>query len=386
MKPVRVVRSKHPRYEWEVIWYEGGRMLRRYFVRRDEADALRRQVEDVLGKVPAGTALASPEEMRGVIRARELGVSLLGAVEFFAASGRAGVAEVTVSEAVDARLEAMALEWAGRESQHFEEVSRALRSLAAFSGSRPLAAFSAEEARRWVYGTPARSRSALKKRRDWLKAFLEYARAPGRRWVLDNVAESVALPPVTASEEIAILTPEQARDYLKACAGVSEALLAFEAVLLFAGIRRAEAGRLGWEDVYLDRGFIEVGKRRAKTRTRRLVDIQPALRRVLEAATVRSGSLMPANYERLRDRAQKAAGWRGKKFFPPKPDPSAPEWPANVLRHSFVSYHLAAFEEPAKTALQAGHDEAMLFAHYREVVTREQAAEFWAIRVIPECG
>jgi len=55
-------------------------------------------------------------------------------------------------------------------------------------------------------------------------------------------------------------------------------------------------------------------------------------------------------------------------------------WPSNVTRHSFVSYHLAHFGSAAKTALEAGHSEAMLFAHYRELVTPEAAAEFWAIR------
>jgi hypothetical protein len=59
---------------------------------------------------------------------------------------------------------------------------------------------------------------------------------------------------------------------------------------------------------------------------------------------------------------------------------SGAPWPANVTRHSFVSYHLAAFENAGKTALEAGHSEAMLFAHYRAVVTETTALEFWALR------
>lgn len=45
-----------------------------------------------------------------------------------------------------------------------------------------------------------------------------------------------------------------------------------------------------------------------------------------------------------------------------------------------MSYHLAAFESAAKTALEAGHSEQMLFNHYRAVVTQETALEFWSIR------
>ena len=54
--------------------------------------------------------------------------------------------------------------------------------------------------------------------------------------------------------------------------------------------------------------------------------------------------------------------------------------PQTGPRHSLVSYHLAHFGSAAKTALEAGHSEAMLFAHYQELVTPEAAAEYWAIR------
>ena len=55
-------------------------------------------------------------------------------------------------------------------------------------------------------------------------------------------------------------------------------------------------------------------------------------------------------------------------------------WEHNVTRHSFVSYHLAEFQNAGKTALESGHSEAMLFKHYRALVTPTAAAEFWAIR------
>lgn len=55
------------------------------------------------------------------------------------------------------------------------------------------------------------------------------------------------------------------------------------------------------------------------------------------------------------------------------------DWPHNATRHSFCSYHLAHFRKPSETAMEAGHSEAMLFKHYREVVTREAAAAYWAV-------
>ena len=59
--------------------------------------------------------------------------------------------------------------------------------------------------------------------------------------------------------------------------------------------------------------------------------------------------------------------------------PTPVPWPHNATRHSFVSYHLSHFQSAAKTALEAGHSEAMLFGHYRELVTEQDAAEFWSL-------
>ena len=58
---------------------------------------------------------------------------------------------------------------------------------------------------------------------------------------------------------------------------------------------------------------------------------------------------------------------------------SGRELPPNAARHSFCSYHLAAGGSAARTALEAGHAEAVLFSHYRETVTAEAARDYWAV-------
>lgn len=55
-------------------------------------------------------------------------------------------------------------------------------------------------------------------------------------------------------------------------------------------------------------------------------------------------------------------------------------WPHDCLRHSFASYHLAMWKSPDQTAHEMGHrSTAMLYAHYRELVTVEDAAAFWSV-------
>jgi hypothetical protein len=62
------------------------------------------------------------------------------------------------------------------------------------------------------------------------------------------------------------------------------------------------------------------------------------------------------------------------------------EWPHNALRHSFASYRLAATQDAPRVALELGHSGSpqLVFSHYREVVTPEDAERYWQIRPATE--
>ena len=56
------------------------------------------------------------------------------------------------------------------------------------------------------------------------------------------------------------------------------------------------------------------------------------------------------------------------------------DFPRNTLRHSFASYHLALHHDAAKAALEIGHNTTdILFRHYRELVTPEDARDWFMI-------
>jgi len=50
-------------------------------------------------------------------------------------------------------------------------------------------------------------------------------------------------------------------------------------------------------------------------------------------------------------------------------------WKHNALRHSFISYT----QDVAKVSLEAGNSPKMIFKHYRELVTNEEARAWFAI-------
>lgn len=162
------------------------------------------------------------------------------------------------------------------------------------------------------------------------------------------------------AEPVVIYTPAELRDLLKAL----EPRARFYAALgAFSGLRRSELHALEWEDVNLDRGYITVAAHKAKTAARRLVPISDNLRRWLEPARKASGLVIELGLHRM-SALIREAGVVDKK---------------NALRHSYVSYRLAEVQDTAKVALEAGNSPEVIFQHYREVVTPEEAKEWFAI-------
>src|SRR5438477_1585575 len=137
--------------------------------------------------------------------------------------------------------------------------------------------------------------------------------------------------------EIGIFTPAQLADLLNA--GDEEAKLYF-AIGAFTGLRSAELIRLEWEDVNFDRGYVQVGKAKAKTATRRLVPIQQNLEMWLGQYRAKSGLIFTS--EHAADRSIEQAKATGI------------EWPNNVLRHSYATYRLAQCRDAARVALENG--------------------------------
>ena len=106
----------------------------------------------------------------------------------------------------------------------------------------------------------------------------------------------------------------------------------------------------------------------SKTAQRRLVAIEKNLRAWLSPLVCKSGPVCPPDkpYRRLFTKAFRATGIK--------------RWPVNALRHSFASYHIAHYQDAAKTALQLGHTEsATLFRHYYQLVNPKDAQAFWQI-------
>jgi integrase len=169
----------------------------------------------------------------------------------------------------------------------------------------------------------------------------------------------------TNSEDVQIYSTEEAAKLLK---HAHKAIRHCIAIGCFAGLRPTELRRLDWSEVDARKdGFITVRTGKAKTKTRRVVPIQPNLLKWLKPVAKKSGPVWPHCkdyfYETLNDSA--TAAKVGLKY--------------DAFRHSFASYRLAATRNAYQTALECGHDVRTVFAHYAELVKPEQAAKYFSV-------
>jgi len=52
----------------------------------------------------------------------------------------------------------------------------------------------------------------------------------------------------------------------------------------------------------------------------------------------------------------------------------------NVMRHSFGSYALSAWQDVGKVSYQMGNSPQICKRHYEQIVTKSAAESFWALR------
>lgn len=165
---------------------------------------------------------------------------------------------------------------------------------------------------------------------------------------------------------IEIFTPDELKKFMKVAPARVATCIAIQA---FAGVRTAELFRLEWKDVERRAGHIEISAGVAKTASRRLIPISDNLATWLADAPRVEGNprIWPVVGSEYYEQLAKVATDAGL------------EWKANALRHSFISYRLAILKDVAAVALEAGNSPKMVFAHYRELCTEDEAKAWFGI-------
>jgi len=135
----------------------------------------------------------------------------------------------------------------------------------------------------------------------------------------------------------------------------------------FAGLRTTELRQIEWSAVKFDQKIVTVSPSIAKSRSVRNVEMSDGLIAWLLPYRKESGCIAP----------QDRAWWTAQEAIARR---SGAKWIKNGMRHSFATYHVAKYGNPAKTSYELGHNSPeLLFRHYRGLATAQDAAKFWQI-------
>lgn len=151
----------------------------------------------------------------------------------------------------------------------------------------------------------------------------------------------------------------------------------------FCGLRpERELGEMRKEDIRLDNRLVVVTGGRAKGRRRRTVDLsENALAWLRLGLPFLDGeTVMPRNFAKRWRRLRQECG-----FFTGRDPALCPKdripWPHDGMRHTFATAHLAHHRNEAELQVLMGHSSAdVIHAHYRGLMTPQEAARFWALR------
>lgn len=354
--------SRRPHLKWTISgWYSGEKRIRRFFESKAEAEALAQQL--LVKKENLGTRATHIDPRLHVMavgchdQLAPFGKTIADATAFYVKHLETVQRSCTVNELVTTFLENKHDD--GMSKNYLRDLRFRLSRFQLKFGGKIVADLTETECDDWLRAIRLSPQSRNNYRRVLSSLF---AHGVIRRFCPSNPITLTAKAKVT-DKPVEVFTPEQIRRLLESAdADILPAL----AIGAFAGLRHAEISRLDWREIKLDRGFIEVTALKSKTASRRLVTIQPNLRAWLEPLARTEGSVEPPNARKKMDAARARA--------------NIDDWPQNGLRHSFASYHLAKFQDAPATAMQLGHtNTAILYGHYREVVTPEDAEAYWAI-------
>jgi integrase len=347
-------------------------------ITRMSLDAAKLEARRLIAQVASGRAHEQPMTLAEVedyrLAKNKLAlfkVSLLTAVEeWIAGRGKAShLITKTVREIVDEFLISKEVE--GVSFFHLEDRKYRLKKLAgAFPGR--IDHITTHEVETWLNGLSVSGRTRNNYRNAALQLF-RYARA--KRYLPRNeptVVEDVAS--ANANEgAIEIYSPQELTLLLS---NAPAKLLPFFAIGAFAGLRSQEIMRLDWGDIRFEQGFIEVAAAKAKTASRRLAPLLPALAAWLLPLRKTSGNVVGYTRNDMLSVARtefcKTGIKSGDKFI-------QFTWKPNALRHSYASYRLADIKDAARVALEMGNSPAMLFRNYRELVSEQQAKEWFSL-------
>ena len=382
---VKIYRDRKPTgMYYRVAYHIGGKRHRLHFndlekaiseaeakaaqLSRGDIDAAQLTGQD---RLVYGRALEAVKEHRAPLdavaleysEARKLldGVSLIDAARFYSRHHGRGITRKPVTDAVDAMVAAKTAK--GVSAVYLADLRYRLGVLSeAFHCD--VNQLTPDDLKSFFESQPAKL--SARSHNNFLRTIRTFLRFAQNHGWLSKEADLLSRVEKRSEKPtpVEIFTPAQLGALLKHASPDIGACLALGA---FAGLRSEEILRLDWSDIERRVGFIEVAAHKAKTQARRIVPISDNLARWLAIAPRKRERVWPHSKAWFFEAMRKTA------------DAANIEWKQNALRHSWISYRLAEIQDVNRIALEAGNSPQMIFRHYRELATPDQAQTWFSI-------
>ena len=342
-----------------------GKRHRRFFPSKGEAKTYADQILTARrnhgAQAFALTEVQRLEAVEAFSKLKDFGVSLAEVVDSYLKRFDPKAGSVPVAQVIDELLKKKIQN--NNKPRYIETLKCILGKFSQRFGDKPICELESDEIDNWLSTLDI----VLVTRNNYLRSLsVLFQFAVNRGYCGENIISKIDRA-IVDTPPPGILTVEQAsRILVVASADPEQGLLPGITIGLFAGLRSSELKQIKWEEINLSTGNIEVTAKKSKSRRRRLVTVSPNLLAWLKPFAHEHGLVLPPNWYRRLRRLKKLANIQ--------------DWPDNAMRHSFASYHYARHQSADKTAFQLGHqDTKILFEHYRELVTREEAKRYWSL-------
>ena len=178
--------------------------------------------------------------------------------------------------------------------------------------------------------------------------------------------------------EPTVLSLNKIKALLRAARDFKGGVLApYFSLALFSGLRPMELQRLNWEDIDMENRLLTIRGAAAKLRARRVIELTDNAVEWLERHYQKT-PIVGANWRRDLDSVRRIVGFKGS-VYRKKCDAMLQPWPADVVRHSAISYWQAHFKDEGACADRHGNSVNTVHRFYRALVTPQDAREFWQL-------
>lgn len=366
---------------FQVTGYLDGARIRKRFQSRDEALGEKNRLEVLAANAESGTRTVNtrltPEQLAEAEACfhRLAGKPMTLAVDWFLETYRPPSVEKLLTDAVP---EFVASRVGKGEEVHRDNVEAKLKAFTRTFPTRFVHSFETPEILSYLQGQGWGPKSQNNVR-GILHSFFDYCADDARRWTRANPVKAVpvldvprGLPETVSAERIAELF-SYLENYTgsKRCPHKPGFLVPYFALATFAGMRPSvptgEIWKLGHAPdlgrlVDTGMGVIRVTPDIAKTDSIRQIKIRPNLAAWLTRYPLKEYPIVMKGMAGLVTEVRK-------KF----------SLGTDVLRHTFISMHVAKWKSLGEAALEAGNSESIIRKHYLNLFSEAEAERFWGV-------